>query len=354
MKKNAFFLLVLFITGCSSQLSNASKDIDSSQITIDTVAKVNARSEQFLTIHGKDIWVRDWSSTGAVVMTLNAGDRCRVVQRGKFERIGRDGDFWYQIEFQGKQGWVFGSQTDWKMEPFFFYGSWCGDIYVPHPLNLKGNPIQGATPELAWNSLRARMQAICAVGEAITDEDKERFSAISMEGEFFGNGSRDFSFVAGCVDGYDKFDFHFKLDTLHHIWLTPVDLVDGSGTFRSMTLLWGQYDSWEFSSLLAGEAVDRVRLEDGRYLFAFRAKRWTPLAGADRLMVYVLEPHWQDLGLLSEMDLGPWSAEVEDMPKELVSIKLLVRQSRWGVSIQRKGEAALFRWWDSSKDRWEP
>jgi hypothetical protein len=68
----------------------------------------------YLIINGKDIWVRDLPTTGKVVMKLNEGNKCKVLEKGKSETIRGISDFWYKIEFEGKQGWVFGSQTSLK------------------------------------------------------------------------------------------------------------------------------------------------------------------------------------------------------------------------------------------------
>lgn len=64
-----------------------------------------------LVIHGKDIWVRDEPATGEVVMKLNEGDRCEIISRGYQEIIRGMNDYWYEIEFKGNTGWVFGAQT---------------------------------------------------------------------------------------------------------------------------------------------------------------------------------------------------------------------------------------------------
>lgn len=68
----------------------------------------------FLTIQGKDIWVRSRPTTGEVVMKLNTGDKAKVLEKGKQETINQKTDFWYKIEFEGETGWVFGSQTSEK------------------------------------------------------------------------------------------------------------------------------------------------------------------------------------------------------------------------------------------------
>jgi hypothetical protein len=65
-----------------------------------------------LLIRGKDIWVRDIPSTGKVVMKLNEGDKCKILDKGKVAVIKGLPDYWYEVEFNKKTGWVFGSQTN--------------------------------------------------------------------------------------------------------------------------------------------------------------------------------------------------------------------------------------------------
>jgi len=69
-----------------------------------------------LEIIGKDIWIRNAPKTGDVVMKLNSGDVCKIVEIGIEETIKVKTDFWYKIEFNGKTGWVFGSQTSIKKQ----------------------------------------------------------------------------------------------------------------------------------------------------------------------------------------------------------------------------------------------
>jgi len=71
--------------------------------------------KNFLIIHGTNIWVRKTPATGKVVMKLNEGDRCKILNKKRLEIIRGNADYWYNIEFKGKKGWVFGSQTSVKM-----------------------------------------------------------------------------------------------------------------------------------------------------------------------------------------------------------------------------------------------
>ncbi|WP_299898895.1 SH3 domain-containing protein [uncultured Aquimarina sp.] len=72
--------------------------------------------QETLLIEGKDIWVREKPKTGKVVMKLNEGDVCMVLQKSDAQVIRGRRDFWYYIDFNGKKGWVFGSQTSIKQK----------------------------------------------------------------------------------------------------------------------------------------------------------------------------------------------------------------------------------------------
>jgi hypothetical protein len=76
---------------------------------IDSKAETN---KTVLIIEGKDIWVRSEPFTGEVVMKLNTGDECKILDQTEKVQVRDMFDRWYKIEFQGKTGWVFGSQTN--------------------------------------------------------------------------------------------------------------------------------------------------------------------------------------------------------------------------------------------------
>ena len=126
MKTLAILLLVfIFLSACKTNSSDPN-DTNSEPVLTesDSVSKRDELTaikneasqpnvpEGSLLIHGKDIWVRDYPNTGKVVMTLNEGDVCKILQIGRHDVIRDNGNRWYEVEFEGKTGWVFGSQTD--------------------------------------------------------------------------------------------------------------------------------------------------------------------------------------------------------------------------------------------------
>lgn len=108
-----------------------------------------------LIIHGKDIWVRDEPATGKVVMKLNEGDKCTVLKEGFVEMIRGDADYWYKIEFNGQEGWVFGSQTSYKNQSKPIVADAANALwekFKKHYLDwvTKANEMQGLPNEDNW------------------------------------------------------------------------------------------------------------------------------------------------------------------------------------------------------------
>jgi len=77
---------------------------------------IQNKTEQYLFIEGNQIWLRETPSRGKVVMKLDNGTKCKLLEKGKKETIKGLTDYWYKIEYNGKQAWVFGSQTNLKSQ----------------------------------------------------------------------------------------------------------------------------------------------------------------------------------------------------------------------------------------------
>ncbi|RXJ51108.1 SH3 domain-containing protein [Gelidibacter gilvus] len=74
----------------------------------------NSQINSKLTIEGTNIWIREYPTTGDIIMKLNEGDVCDVLKKDKKDKIGGITDYWYKIKFNNQIGWVFGSQTSIK------------------------------------------------------------------------------------------------------------------------------------------------------------------------------------------------------------------------------------------------
>lgn len=109
-KVDFFFLYFVFLLGLYSCGNSAPigtvKDNSTHQQVEDNV--------EYLVIQGKDIWIRDKPSVGDVIMKLQEGDSCIVLAKGDEETIREVTDYWYEINYRDKIGWVFGSQTTIK------------------------------------------------------------------------------------------------------------------------------------------------------------------------------------------------------------------------------------------------
>jgi hypothetical protein len=119
MKINILILNTLFILlmlACQTKTTDQNLNTDSIVVNNkDSIHQKIATEEQksvFLIIYGKEIWIRDIPSTGKVILKLNEGDECKILEKGKLEIIQGRPDYWYKIEFNKTEGWVFGSQTD--------------------------------------------------------------------------------------------------------------------------------------------------------------------------------------------------------------------------------------------------
>jgi len=110
--KNILFLVFIFflILGCDTKKDNLK---DETQITENQVIK-SEDNQNKLIIEGDDIWVRTEPSKGDVIMKLKNGTECIILEKGITKKINGSSDFWYKISCNGKEGWVFGSQTSIK------------------------------------------------------------------------------------------------------------------------------------------------------------------------------------------------------------------------------------------------
>lgn len=134
IKSLLFSILTIVLFSCESDSNNNQESEETLELqpsnnkeTSNTKGYSNEKdtevSKDQLIIHGNDIWVRDESATGKVVMKLNDGDRCAVLEQGFMELIRGDADYWYKIKFNGQEGWVFGAQTSYKNKEAPIVGS---------------------------------------------------------------------------------------------------------------------------------------------------------------------------------------------------------------------------------------
>jgi hypothetical protein len=67
-------------------------------------------SENMLTIKGEHVNMRKQPNTDAeVIMILDGGTECEILEKGKKEKIDGKTSNWYKIHYKEKDGWIFGS-----------------------------------------------------------------------------------------------------------------------------------------------------------------------------------------------------------------------------------------------------
>ncbi len=118
MKRIIYILLIpLTLLACNSSSSDTETEQAEEKTTQNNDVEENSASfdeKEYVSIEGDDIWVRSQPTDGEVLMKLNNGTKCELLQKGKQETINGVTDFWYQIKYDEKTGWVFGSQTNLK------------------------------------------------------------------------------------------------------------------------------------------------------------------------------------------------------------------------------------------------
>ena len=105
-----FLIAIIILFGCKNKENQIQKNEDSFSVTI------SKKKQDSLHIEGHNIWIRDTPKKGKVVMKLNEGNRCVILDTSKLDTIKGYIDYWYQIKHNDTSGWVFGSQTDIKSE----------------------------------------------------------------------------------------------------------------------------------------------------------------------------------------------------------------------------------------------
>ncbi len=115
--KILLFFIIIGIMGCNSTAQRENNASENKKETREkSIPDKEVSSSKYLIIEGENIWIRSKPSNGKVIMKLNTGDKCKILEKGKQETIMGVTDFWYKIEFNGKTGWVFGSQTSMKAD----------------------------------------------------------------------------------------------------------------------------------------------------------------------------------------------------------------------------------------------
>ena len=110
-----FFLIIFFIFSCQPQEDTKTpKNQTQTNANKGNKTSINKKKTKQLIIEGENIWVRETPITGEVIMKLNSGNICEILEVGEEVQVRNMLDKWYKIEFNDTIGWIFGSQTNLK------------------------------------------------------------------------------------------------------------------------------------------------------------------------------------------------------------------------------------------------
>lgn len=108
MKKLLLILIIIsFSIGCeNTQKKEGGENISTNKI----------ENETKLIVEVENAWIREYPTDGEVIAKLRTGTECVVLKKDKKETIKGKSDFWYKVNFNGKEGWIFGAQTSLKQK----------------------------------------------------------------------------------------------------------------------------------------------------------------------------------------------------------------------------------------------
>ena len=145
-----------------------SKKVETKPSKTSSVSSSNAKSG---TIIGNNIWVRNSPTNGDVIMTLNNNDACKIIGSCCEETIRGKKSQWYKIEYNGKTGWVFGSQLKLKTNT---------NDYIEK--NAVSNELAVIHDDDGWSNVRAGKSTSFQVLFKIYDG--QEFTIISNDGKW--------------------------------------------------------------------------------------------------------------------------------------------------------------------------
>jgi hypothetical protein len=254
------------LVGCTTKPETTSAvESDSQSVTMpDTITSIKKETpihvpEGSLLIHGKDIWVRDYPNTGKVVMTLSEGDVCKIITQGRYDVIRGKGNHWYQIESNGKTGWVFGSQTSKESE----------DWTVPKSVARSNYPIDKIKSSNFDELFKIIFDSIKKTEFPVADDDEGQTSkTVTMEN----NGIQA---MLGGETGvvHENFNLGPRNSILQMI---NYKFMTGAASMISfdMAIIFTKKDSqWSCIDELPGKAVEIIPLKNNNFLLVTNYER---------------------------------------------------------------------------------
>ncbi|MBN2663318.1 MAG: SH3 domain-containing protein [Bacteroidales bacterium] len=111
---NRILIILLFSTlffSCKNSGTNSNTTQTDSNQTTNNQQNQTDNNTEYISIIGNQIWVRSEPQNGDVILKLDDGVQCELLEKGQQQTINGVTDYWYKIKVNGQEGWVFGSQT---------------------------------------------------------------------------------------------------------------------------------------------------------------------------------------------------------------------------------------------------
>jgi hypothetical protein len=91
-------------------IKNEWNKIKNSNVKADNSEELeNSDDQKHYIIKEKGVNARLWpNKNSSIIFQLNPGDNCVITKQGNLDTINNFEDYWYEIKFNGKIGWVFG------------------------------------------------------------------------------------------------------------------------------------------------------------------------------------------------------------------------------------------------------
>ncbi|MFO8055230.1 MAG: SH3 domain-containing protein [Bacteroidales bacterium] len=114
-------IMGLLLWSCGGGLSEDDKDTDNSADSLEVAKQGSAPAKvkpgDKLEIRGDNVNMRTQPEIGDnVIMQLDKGDSAVVIEQGPKDKIGDMVDYWYKVEYDDREMWVYGAITSVKSE----------------------------------------------------------------------------------------------------------------------------------------------------------------------------------------------------------------------------------------------
>lgn len=349
MKKGCVLicLALLLDSACKKAGSQDQKNPGvSDSVVLESESASEVRS--VLIIHGSDVWVRDAPITGEVIMKLQGGDSCNVVGHGVRDTIRDIPGWWYKIEFQGKPGWVFGSQTSWKDR---------AELTIEPAKSILANDDSNAvaalidiSPRKVWQRLLSDRLQVCS-DKPRTRGDEENFSVFECE------LGPDSVLVVRRWDDFDEWyseTYRYQVDTVLNLWISGVEGRNGSGSYIPKSIVGCHFENWQLNGIIDGHLEDWIVVNRDTTFLAFVAGWARGNEGQDLVDLWAFSKKLRTLTKLQSIPLPMWFDHPDNEAiTHLESAKFTFEDDRILMTIHKMRSVDLIYEWHSSSGLFE-